>query len=179
MSHPQLPPYLGSWEELVNALLHNPTLGSGAGGPHRMAQRQSAFTDFPNPDDTSVSHHHPPRPNEFTSVLLAQLSLRQAAARLPKEQGNDVMARIDQTVADEIDFICGNGIPILWLNPPGPPPPNWMYSVVVSELVLIANTLQTGGLRSDVERVAGSLLEAGLKNAQVAPARVQERKVAA
>jgi hypothetical protein len=161
MSHPQLPPYLGSWEELVNALLHNPTLGSGAGGPHRMA------------------HHHPPRPNEFTSVLLAQLSLRQAAARLPKEQGNDVMARIDQTVADEIDFICGNGIPILWLNPPGPPPPNWMYSVVVSELVLIANTLQTGGLRSDVERVAGSLLEAGLKNAQVAPARVQERKVAA
>jgi len=50
---------------------------------------------------------------------------------------------------------------------------------VVSELTLIANTLQEGGLRNEVERVAGALLEAGLKTAQVGPARVQERKAAA
>lgn len=179
MSHQQLPPYLGSWEELVKALLHNPFLGSGAGGPQRLAERQSMSAGFPNPDDTTVSHH-PPRPNEFTSLLLAQISLRQAATRLSKEQGNEVIARIDQTVADEIDFICGNGIPVIvGFHPPPPPPPYWTFSAVVSELTLIANTMQEGGLRNEVERVAGVLLEAGLKNAQVAPARVQERKVAA
>ncbi len=32
MSNPTLPPYLGTWDELLQALLHNPFLGSGGGG---------------------------------------------------------------------------------------------------------------------------------------------------
>ena len=29
---PWVPPYFGTWEQLVNELLHNPFLGSGRGG---------------------------------------------------------------------------------------------------------------------------------------------------
>jgi hypothetical protein len=37
VSTPVLPPYLGSYEDLVNALLHNPFLGGGRGpGPRRL-----------------------------------------------------------------------------------------------------------------------------------------------
>lgn len=178
MSNPQLPPYLGSWEELVKALLHNPFLGSGAGGPHRFAERQTASaTEFPNPDDTTVSHH-PPRPNEYTASLLAQVSLRQAATRLPKEQGKEIIGQIDGAIADEIDFICGSVPIILRLRHWPPPPPPWTFSSVAAELTLIANTLQEGGLRTELERVSGALLETGLKRTQIAPARAQEKKAA-
>jgi hypothetical protein len=124
--------------------------------------------------------HHPPRPNEFTAAFLAQISLRQAATRLPKEQSVSIIARIDQAISDEIDFICGNGFPILVFRfPPPPPPPNWMFSAVVSELTLIANTLQEGGLRTEIERVSSALLETGLKSTQAAPVKSHEKKVAA
>jgi hypothetical protein len=170
MSNPQLPPYLGSWEELVKALLHNPFLG---GGGRRIASRMQE--DYPNPDDTTVSHH-PPRPNELTALLLGQISLRQSATRLPKEQGSEVVTQIDAAIADEIDFICGTG-PILGRF--GPHPPKGTVIAVVSELNLIANNMQEGGLRTEVERLATNLLEAGLRSVQISSTRTQEKKAAA
>ena len=48
MNQTQLPPYLGSWEDMVKALLHNPTLGSG-GWPAPHGTTAIRLHGFPQP----------------------------------------------------------------------------------------------------------------------------------
>ncbi len=47
MSH-WVPPYFGSYERLLQELLHNPFLGSGQGHPH-LAHAEARFKPQPDP----------------------------------------------------------------------------------------------------------------------------------
>ena len=50
MAHPNLPSYLGTWEELVKALLNNPFLGSGrAPQPHLLLSLTERKGPQPDP----------------------------------------------------------------------------------------------------------------------------------
>ena len=126
----------------------------------------------------AAERHEGPQPDPWrpaVSILVAQISLKQLASTLPGEQGATLVASMEQRIADDIDFICGNGRPGHW---PWPSPGPWFYQIV-SELNVVANSLQEGALRNEVAKVAGQLLRQGI-GANVAVARGKEgKKVAA
>jgi hypothetical protein len=132
MAHPTLPSYLGTWEELVQALLHNPFLGSGR-GPRTHADE---LMKGPHPDPWSPT----------ASLLVMAAGLRDIAAHLPEGQ-RGLGSAILQTVADWEDGIC----------PPPRPKPHVILAAV--ELLAFAETVEAGGLRSALVREAGAIME--------------------
>ena len=156
-----VPPYFGSWEQLVNTLLHNPFLGSGHGGIHH--------TTHSDAEAARLSDLPPPRPwLPAVSYLLAAISTKVVAQDLP--DGSDkisVINRANQTITEFINDICGT--PWTWPPrawPPPPPPsfnpfvdPPWAPWAVISELTLIANTLQPGALQLEVRSAARQMLQ--------------------
>jgi hypothetical protein len=156
-----LPSYLGSWDQLVNTLLHDPTIGSGRGGVHHVTHAND-FAEMRHPDLP------PPRPWSFaTSYLLAAISGKVAAEGLtdgPQKQG--VISRADGAIRIFLDDICGTP-PQPWPFPwpwPGPGP---SVMPLVSELTLLANMFQDGALRQELQRLASQLLERALASTGV------------
>jgi hypothetical protein len=135
MANPSLPPYLGTWEELVQALLHNPFLGGGR-GPHPHALEALKERLGPAPDPWSPT----------ASLLVLAASLRDLASHLPEGQ-KGLGAAISQTVADWEDGIC----------PPPRPRPHVIAAAV--ELLAFADTIEAGSLRTNMVREAGTILE--------------------
>jgi hypothetical protein len=163
MSTPWVPSYFGSWEELVNSLLHNPFLGSGTHHPLLNYVQQRIphippdpgpldIASFLNPGIISALNPQPLPPRSISSILLYQVAVRDLTSRLPKEQGAEVTARLDQAIADEIDFVCGNGP-----HPPIPRPSPYAFAVA-AELNLIGATLQEGNIRVAVQQVANRIV---------------------
>ena len=150
---PWVPPYFGSYEQLLQALLHDPTLGSGHGRPH-LTHLESRTAP---PPDHGKAVSGPGEPDPWRSAaasLILKVSLVELGARLPKEQGTAFVAGLEQSIADDIDFYCGTPYP--W---PGPHP--WGF-VIASELSLYANTLQEGGLQTAIVNVATTMVRRSL-----------------
>jgi hypothetical protein len=166
MSTPWVPSYFGSWEELVRSLLHNPFLGSGIQHPlHAYFQQRPPHIGPPDPGPLDVAsflnpgviaalNPQPLPPRAITSLFLAQLSVKDITSRLPKDQGAELTSGLEQTIADEIDFVCGN-VPHIHGPIPGPSP---FPFAVAAELNLIGNTLQEGTLRASVLQLAGQII---------------------
>jgi hypothetical protein len=96
MSHPNLPPYLGSWEELINKLLHNPYLGSGAWPP-----------PGPHPPQTHLERSEP-QPSPWlpaANLIVLAAAVKDIASRLPESQ-KSLAGAISAAVADWEDGIC-------------------------------------------------------------------------
>jgi hypothetical protein len=157
MSTPILSPYLGSYEDLVNALLQNPFLGSGRGGPiYRVTADQVELNPQPLPPG-------PPDPSRNAAVryLATLVGMKQVAGTMGDEQGQQVGAAADAAIQAFLDDFCGTPprrIPWPW---PGPPP--WVLPLA-SELVSVANG-ESGALREGLMQVAARVAGAGLQQA--------------
>jgi len=154
-----VPPYLGSWEQLVNTLLNNPFTASGHPGVHYTthSNTEARYPDLP-----------PPRPwLPALSYLLAAITTKAVAQELPSgPEIKTVIDRATQTITDVIDNICRT--PWTWpprVPPPPPPPinpfvdPPWAPWAALSELTVIANTLQQGLLKEEVRQAARQMLQ--------------------
>ena len=155
MSIPWLPPYLGTWQDLINSLLHDPFLGSrrGHGFPYGVA----APMYEPNPSPWRNAEPSPSPWSPAVSLLMSAISMKEVASKLPDgELRNDIGKRADHAISMFIDDYCGTPprrIPWPW---PGPPP--WVYSIV-SELAMAANSFQEGSLRNEILHVAGQIAQ--------------------
>jgi hypothetical protein len=144
MANPNLPPYLGSWDELVQALLHNPFLGSGR-GPHPHLLQTHLERMGPVPDPWSPA----------SSLFVVAAALKDVVSRLPEGQKSQLGTAISQAAADWEDWFCGNG-----------PRPRPHVIETAGELLAFAGTLEAGALRTGIVREAGTLLEKSYGAAQ-------------
>ena len=149
MDAPWVPPYFGSYEQLVQELLGNPVLGGGgAGRPPRVEALSAGPTGYPWPN--------PWRANA-AGYLVSVLTLREAAASAG-EAGAGVARNADGAIDQFIDEYCGT----TWHPPwPVPGPGPWVFGLA-SQLSLIASTLQEGALRNAVLAVAGRVVSKGV-----------------
>ena len=140
MSHPTLPAYLGTWDELLQALLHNPFLGSGKGGPQPKLELDELRKSAP----TGIHVHSP-----AVALLLSGIGAKLTALRLKDATlRSEMVSAAEQALADWEDDFCG--------TPPHPYP--WVFVTAV-ELVTFANSLPQGPLQAEVIRVAGQLIQ--------------------
>jgi hypothetical protein len=137
MAKPNLPPYLGTWDELVQALLNNPFLGSGGGPRTHFLEALSRRTE-----SASAA------PSAAASLFVMAAALKDVAARLPEGQEGTIGSAIVDAADDWEDWYCGNG-----------PRPLPHVVETAAELFALASTLEVGTLRDSVVSEAGTLLQ--------------------
>jgi hypothetical protein len=145
MNAPTLPPYLGSWDELVKALLNQPFLGSGQGRiPPRLGAemfREGGPEMGPQPDPWFFS--------TATSLFTSLIAMKQVASHLGGESRGFERAA-DQALEDLLDDFCG--------TPPHIPPSPWPFAIGV-ELIAFARALPEGELRNTIIIVGGKVIQ--------------------
>jgi len=151
MSQPTLPPYLGSLEELIQALLHNPYLGSGRGGRPHLHQAQVELNPQPLP----------PSPSPGTALFVSAIAMRDIASRMSDGANNPIANAVGQAVADWEDWYCGT-----------PPQPHPHVLGTVVELLGFAASLAPGSLRNGLAQEAGTLLQKSFGTAAAKPVAV-------
>jgi len=158
MSTPALPPYLGSWDDLVNALLHDPFLGSGRGGRPHLTHTVASEMLRMGAGGSPVAG---PRPEPWSpaSAFISLVSLRVVAEQMPEGREAQYLGEFaNRAIAELIDDYCGTH-PRPW---PWPGPPPWVFQIV-SELAIAANAMQAGDLREGLMATAGTLAQRGLE----------------
>ena len=150
MSTPHLPPYLGTYEDLAAALLHDPLLGSGH--PRRTSDAVELNPQPLPPGDPR------PRANAAVRYLATLVHMKELGRVLgEKPLGRQLTAASDSAFVSFLDDYCGTPprrIPWPW---PGPPP--WV-GLLAAELVGVANT-QNGAMRDGLMQFAGQVAEKG------------------
>jgi len=153
-----VPPYFGSYEQLVNALLHDPYLGSGRPRPHMVTESAHA--------DPTIGKVEGPQPdpwrNAAVSYIMSALSMKEIASHVKGALQQQMAQDAESAIEQFLDDFCGTPpgkIPWHW---PGPPPWN---TALASELAMVANTLQEGALRASLLSVAGRIIEKGMGQA--------------
>jgi hypothetical protein len=148
-----VPPYFGSYEQLVAALLNDPFLGS----PHSNNPKHDASAEHElNPQPL------PPSPDPFRNAAVRYLaglvSMQELARATDNEQlRNELNAGAEAGIQAFMDDFCGTPPRRIPWNWPGPPP--WV-SVLAAQVVSAANT-QTGTMREGLLQVAGRIAAAG------------------
>ena len=90
--------------------------------------------------------------------LVRAAQAKALAKRLPEAQQKAAMRSAESAIAMLIDDWCGTP-PRKWPWPfPGPPP--WAYEIA-SELSFLAETLQPGGLRDELNSITEQVLKGG------------------
>jgi hypothetical protein len=116
-----------------------------------------AFNPQPDPPGTILG----PSPEPWRVAVLQLVQAAQAkdlATRLPEGHLKNTLASSAGRAIDNIlDDVCGtpHGHPYPW---PWPGPPPWVWEIV-SELSLVANSLQAGSLRDGIQQVATQALQ--------------------
>lgn len=158
MSTPWVPPYFGSYEQLVNELLHDPFLGSGRTQPRMAEMAKTGTTEGPQPQ---------PWRSAAVSYLVTAVSMKEIASQMKGRLQEQLAQDAEAAIAQFLDDFCGTPpqkIPWHW---PGPPPWN---SALAAELALVANTLQSGLVRTELLSVAGRIIEKGFGQTALASA---------
>jgi hypothetical protein len=150
MAHPTLPSYLGTWDELVQALLQNPFLGSGRSPLSHLLQSRAERPE-PQPSPWSLP----------SALFVVAAGLKDIVSRLPEGANTQIGGAIMQAVDDWEDWYCGNG-----------PRPGPHVMQTVGELLAFAGTLEAGALRTNIVREASSLTEKSFGAAGEQPAQV-------
>jgi hypothetical protein len=97
----------------------------------------------------------PPPWMTWVASLVASASLKSAAAKISDEQKRASFIKgLDAQIAADIDELCPR-IP----RPPFPPGPHSFAFAVASELSLAAASLNEGQIRSDLQSIAGLIIE--------------------
>ena len=138
-----LPPYLGTWEELVQALLHNPYLGSGR-GTYVNTEAQVG----PTGREAAVF-------SPAVSLFVAGIGMKEVASKVSDTKlKTELNQAADQALTTWEDDYCGT-----------PPRPNPRAFVVAAELVAFGSTLQPSTLQNEVFRIAGQIVQKSLTKA--------------
>jgi hypothetical protein len=145
MSTPIVPPYFGSYEEIVNALLHKPFYGSVELNPQPLPPRED------------------PQPSPWRNAAVRYLATIAGMHELAQNVSDQALreqlnASAEAAIQAFIEDYCGTPprrIPWHW---PGPPP--WV-TPLAGEVISAANT-QTGALREGLLRIAGRIAAVGL-----------------
>lgn len=113
--------------------------------------QQGEPSSEPNPSPWSVLN---PDPIPWSvAFLVATVTSKEAATNMTnKEAAQQIITAANRAISDYID---GDDICPPW---PYPGPPPW-FSIIASELTLLANTLQEGSLRSNLLQTAGQVLD--------------------
>jgi len=149
MAH-DLPPYLGTWDELVRALLNNPFLGSG----HTpVTHALKAHSERLNPEPSPWS--------PASALFVVAAGLKDIVSRLPEGPKSQIGSAIISAADDWEDWYCGNG-----------PRPGPHVMQTAGELLAFAGTLEAGALRTNIVREAGTLLEKSFGAVGEQPAQV-------
>jgi hypothetical protein len=157
---------LGSWDSLLNSLLHNPFLGSGRLQPPRFHTEEAARSQSINDHIQLPPGIFPPswvetvRPAVEYAIGLA--NLRELAKTLPSESQTTLSTFAEQAIADFADDLCP---PYRYIFGWPPPPPPWWLLVSI-ELVAVANTAPAAGYREAVLQLAGQIAQRGLSRAR-------------
>lgn len=156
---PWVPPYFGSWEQLIQEELGNPLLATGGGGippvtywntPELLRINRSRARSDPMPGIATSN----PMPG-IVGTLVGLVSLKLAASQLKNGAAKTaLLGSIDSSIAADIDDICP---PRPW-----PGPPTWVLNVV-STLVFVANTFQEGTLQTEIKGLATQILQRSLQ----------------
>ena len=95
-------------------------------------------------------------------ALLSAISMKEVARRMPEgDMQQQLLSRTDTFISEFVDDFCGTG-PRPWPWPwPGPRP--WIFPAV-AHLNLIANTLNKGDMREEVQRVADEMAQRRSQN---------------
>ena len=155
-----VPPYFGSWDQLVAALMHNPFLGSGQSShPHLLsAMRTAGGGAYPDPDAPE------PDPHPWRHVVagfVAAVNVQALATHVRDEATRKAMEQsAGNTIAQLLDDYCGTP-PHKWPWPwPGTPP--WVWTIA-SELNAVAAGLPEGALKTGLQNVAGQVIAKGVQ----------------
>ena len=136
--------YAHGWEGPPPAPLHG-LFGAQASNPR-------AFNPQPDPPGE-------PEPWRVAVLQLLQaVQVKDLATRLPDGKLKDELeSSAGRAISDILDDWCGNRPrpPIPW---PWPGLPPWVWEIV-SELSLVANSLQPGSLRDGIQQVASEALQ--------------------
>jgi hypothetical protein len=147
---PWVPPYFGSYQQLLNELLHNPFLGSG--GPDIPVTHREDAREGPVPS--------PWRSSPVISYLGTLVSMQE----LSKNVANPAVAKqlaagADAAFAAFLDDYCGT--PPRHIPWPWPVAGPWVIGLA-SELVSVANTYPAGAFREGLLNMAGRIAEKAL-----------------
>jgi hypothetical protein len=163
MATPTLPPYLGSWDSLLNSLLHNPFLGSSRPQPPRFHTEKATRSE-------SLYNviHLPPGifPPSWVETIrpaveyaVGLINLQQLARQAKSPESQKILSGFaEQAIADFEDDLCPpyRHFPVGW-----PPPQPWWLLVAV-ELISVANASTSAEYRESILQLAGQIAERGL-----------------
>src|SRR5260370_35754999 len=95
MSNPWLPSYLGTWQDLIESLLHDPFLGSGRDRRSRVILAVAAPDIEPDhgPLPLRIAGPSPSPWLPAVSFLISGISLKEVASGLPGGEGRDVFGK--------------------------------------------------------------------------------------
>src|SRR5687767_13411981 len=97
-------------------------------------------------------------PNSVQGIVghfVRAAQVKDLARKIPEGRRKEMTQGAESTIAMLIDDYCGTP-PRRWPWPfPGPPP--WSLQIA-TELSMIANSLQAGGLRDEISGIAGQIL---------------------
>ena len=165
MSTPYVPPYFGSYEELVQALLHDPFLGSGQSGPHRLYRAQA---DELNPQPLPPGPSPDPWRNAAVRYLATLVDMHELGKSMEDTHlGQQYMANAESATQAFMDDFCGTPPRKIPWPLPGPPP--WVNALAAT-LVSAANS-QTGALREGLMQMAGRVASMAAPQTRTAGAR--------
>ncbi|MGH9714014.1 MAG: hypothetical protein ACRD5M_12025 [Candidatus Acidiferrales bacterium] len=159
-----VPPYFGSYEQLVRELLHNPFLGSPQPPPHNLMLQPRSADPQPSPwrtDAGNVAEH------AVLLLISAATAKETASAVANKETANQINASAENAINEVLDDFCGTPPRNVPWPFPGPPP--WVWEIA-SQLSAAANTLQEGSLRTSLLQISGRVIEKGLGQTRSAAA---------
>jgi hypothetical protein len=158
-----LPPYLGSEEQLIQELLHNPFLGSSHNPPHRLMADRAAVREYSHPHSGggNIAQH-------VAALLVSAATAKDTASAVGnKEAANQITTSAENTISQVLDDFCGTPPRTVPWPFPGPPP--WVWEIA-SQLTAAANTLQEGSLRTSLIQISGRVIEKGMGQAKSAAA---------
>jgi len=150
-----LPPYFGSYEELLNFLLHHP-FGSGRGGHPYQTHLNLVEEPVPSPWRTA----YPSPAQQAVALLISAATAKETASAMTDGvAAKQVATSADASIAEVIDDYCGT--PPRKVPWPFPGPPPWVWEIA-SQLTVAANALQEGSLRTSLLQISGRVIEKGL-----------------
>jgi hypothetical protein len=158
-----LPPYLGSEEQLIQELLHNPFLGSSHTPPHRLMSDRAAVRESSHPHSGggNIAHH-------VAALLVSAATAKDTASAVGnKEAANQITTSAENAISQALDDFCGTPPRAVPWPFPGPRP--WVWEIA-SQLTATANTLQEGSLRTSLIQISGHVIEKGMGQAKSAAA---------
>jgi hypothetical protein len=155
----RLPPYLGSEEQLIQELLHNPFLGSSHNPPHRLMADRAAVRESSQPQSGggNIAQH-------VAALLVSAAAAKDTASAVSnKETANQITSSAENAITQVLDDFCET--PPRAVSWPHPWPPPWIGEIA-SQLTVAANSLQAGSLRTSLLQISGRVIETGMGQAK-------------